>query len=57
MMTGVACFCGCVFSFHGDTGPCPNCGRVANVTAGPVPELPDVTIDAADSRSCLPAAS
>jgi hypothetical protein len=56
-MTGVACFCGCVFSFHGDTGPCPNCGRVANVTAGPVPERPDVTIDAADNRSCLPAAS
>jgi hypothetical protein len=40
MMTDVACFCGCLFSFNGDTGACPRCGRVASVTAGPVLERP-----------------
>jgi hypothetical protein len=28
-MTNVACFCGCLYSFDGDEGPCPRCGAVA----------------------------
>ena len=40
MMTDVACFCGCLFSFDGGVGACPRCGEVASVTAGPVPESP-----------------
>jgi hypothetical protein len=40
MMTDVACFCGCLFSFDGDAGACSTCGRVASVTAGPVLERP-----------------
>jgi hypothetical protein len=36
MMTGVACFCGCFFSFNDGEGACPKCGRVARVTTGPV---------------------
>jgi hypothetical protein len=40
MMTDVACFCGCLFSFNGDAGACSRCGRVASVTAGPVLERP-----------------
>lgn len=36
MMTDVACFCGCCFSFDGAAGACPTCGEVASVTAGPV---------------------
>jgi predicted RNA-binding Zn-ribbon protein involved in translation (DUF1610 family) len=30
-MTNVACFCGCLYSFDGDEGPCPKCGAVAVV--------------------------
>jgi predicted RNA-binding Zn-ribbon protein involved in translation (DUF1610 family) len=30
-MTNVACFCGCLYSFDGGEGPCPNCGAVAVV--------------------------
>ena len=40
MMTDVACFCGCLFSFNDGAGACPKCGKVANVTAGPVLERP-----------------
>jgi hypothetical protein len=40
MMTDVACFCGCRFSFNGDAGACSKCGRVASVTAGPMLERP-----------------
>ena len=40
MMTDVACFCGCLFSFNGDAGACSKCGRVASVAAGPVLERP-----------------
>jgi hypothetical protein len=40
MMTSVACFCGCLFSFNDGEGACPKCGRVARVTAGPVLERP-----------------
>ena len=36
MMTEVACFCGCLYSFDGGAGACPGCGEVATVTAGPV---------------------
>jgi hypothetical protein len=39
-MTNVACFCGCLFSFNDGAGACPKCGKVANVTAGPVLERP-----------------
>jgi hypothetical protein len=35
-MADVACFCGCPFSFNGEAGACPKCGRVASVTTGPV---------------------
>ena len=35
MMTDVACFCGCLFSFDGATGGCPKCGEVASLIAGP----------------------
>ena len=35
MMTDVACFCGCLYSFDGGAGACPGCGEVAAVTAGP----------------------
>lgn len=30
-MTNVACFCGCLYSFDGGEGPCPECGAVAVV--------------------------
>jgi hypothetical protein len=30
-MTNVACFCGCLYSFDGAEGPCPQCGVVASV--------------------------
>jgi hypothetical protein len=36
MMTEVACFCGCCFSFDGGAAACPRCGEVASVTAGPL---------------------
>jgi hypothetical protein len=39
MMTDVACFCGCLFSFDGGEGACPRCGEVASVTSGR-PEIP-----------------
>lgn len=26
-MIDVVCFCGCTYSFHGDTGACPTCGE------------------------------
>jgi hypothetical protein len=32
MMTDVACFCGCLYSFDGGAGACPRCGEVATVT-------------------------
>jgi hypothetical protein len=49
VMTDVACFCNCLFSFDGDAGACPKCGAVASVTGLPVlessgcnrPENPD----------------
>jgi hypothetical protein len=31
-MTDVACFCGCLYSFDGAVGPCPECGAVAGVS-------------------------
>jgi hypothetical protein len=34
MMTDVACFCGCVYSFYGHAGACPGCGEVATLTVG-----------------------
>jgi hypothetical protein len=33
VMTDVACFCGCCFSFDGGAAACPRCGQVASVTA------------------------
>lgn len=52
VMTAVACFCDCLFSFEGDAGACPKCGVVASVTGLPVlessgcnrPETPDAEI-------------
>jgi len=32
-MTNVACFCGYLYSFAGDEGPCPQCGAVAVIKA------------------------
>jgi hypothetical protein len=34
MMTDVACFCGCCFTFDGGAAACPRCGEVASVAAG-----------------------
>ena len=31
MMADVACFCGCLYSFHGGAGACPKCGEYATV--------------------------
>jgi len=31
MMADVACFCGCLYSFHGGAGACPECGEDATV--------------------------
>lgn len=39
IMTEVACFCGCVYSFVAGAGACPRCGEVAAVTAEPEPDL------------------
>jgi hypothetical protein len=36
-MADVACFCGRLFSFDGDAGACPECGKVASVTGLAVP--------------------
>ena len=47
MMTDVACFCGCFYSFEGGAGPCPKCGEVAAVTAAP---------EAESARTCRPSA-
>jgi hypothetical protein len=35
-MTNVACFCGCLYSFGGDAGGCPKCGKTAIVRMKPV---------------------
>jgi hypothetical protein len=35
MMTDVACFCGCLYSFDGRAGACPSCGEYATVRTGP----------------------
>jgi hypothetical protein len=34
MMTDVACFCGCLYSFDGRAGACPRCGECATVRTG-----------------------
>ena len=52
VMTDVACFCDCFYSFDGGAGACPKCGEVASVTGLPVlessgcnrPETPDAEI-------------
>ena len=36
MMTDVACFCGCLYSFDGGGAACPKCGEYATVTVGPL---------------------
>jgi hypothetical protein len=48
MMSDVACFCGCCFSFESGAEACPKCGEVARVGAGPVPD------SAGRSRAELP---
>ena len=35
-MTNVACFCGCLYSFDGAEGPCPQCGAVAGVSTAAI---------------------
>lgn len=35
IMTDVACFCGCCYSFEGGVGSCPRCGAWATVWSGP----------------------
>ena len=58
MMTDVACFCGCSFSFDGGAGACPKCGEVASVTAGPALESPGHRIGPDGQRlEPIPAAS
>ena len=37
MMADVACFCGCLYSFDGAAGACPQCGEIASVATGPAP--------------------
>lgn len=37
-MTNVACFCGCVYSFSGAVGACPNCGEYTTFTSVGVEE-------------------
>jgi hypothetical protein len=32
--TDVACFCGCAYTFAGDTGACPRCGEVCELRPG-----------------------
>ena len=32
VMTDVACFCGCLYSFDGGAGGCPRCGEYATVS-------------------------
>jgi hypothetical protein len=39
IMTDVACFCGCCYSFDGGAGACPQCGEYAVISAEPA--LPD----------------
>ncbi len=34
MMTDVACFCGCFYSFDGGRGACPQCGEDVTLTTG-----------------------
>ena len=34
MMADVACFCGCLYSFDGGGGACPQCGEYASLTTG-----------------------
>lgn len=34
MMTDIACFCGCLYSFDGGAGACPGCGECAAVPTG-----------------------
>jgi hypothetical protein len=36
MMAEVACFCGCLYSFHGGAGACPRCGEYATVMTAAV---------------------
>jgi hypothetical protein len=35
MMTDVAYFCGCLYSFDDGVGACPGCGECAAVWTGP----------------------
>jgi hypothetical protein len=48
MMSDVACFCGCRFSFDGGAAACPSCGEIASVTASLVRG------DAGPSQSAVP---
>jgi hypothetical protein len=34
VMADVACFCGCLYSFGGDGGACPQCGEYVSLTTG-----------------------
>jgi hypothetical protein len=36
-MTNVACFCGRLYCFDGDEGPCPECGAVAVIRTTAIP--------------------
>jgi hypothetical protein len=60
MMTDVACFCGCCFSFDGGAAACPRCGEIASVTAGLALEdagrsQPKTLVPAASALSGRPA--
>jgi hypothetical protein len=35
-MNNVACFCGRIYSFDGDTGTCPQCGEHAGLPRAPI---------------------
>jgi hypothetical protein len=65
MMTDVACFCGCCFSFDAGAAACPRCGEVASVTAGPAledagrsqPKIPVPVVNGTGQNGQTPEAS
>ena len=43
MMADVACFCGCLYSFDGGGGACPECGEYVSLTTGPELKVTEYT--------------
>lgn len=40
-MINVVCFCGCSYSFAGDTGACPECGEPVTFVRASADEIPE----------------